>query len=479
MASHLPGAEELERAEAALAERDSVRVRLVLGPAFEPNSCEAVVLSIAERPGGTCSTDPRTDASLEGQSRFASIVEWYVPDNVEYRGAGDYWASRWAKDPIAKARLVWVGHHGFRESCREIEAALEAEARLMRPRGDEHSDRPTAGRGKGTASRADGTLAVSRLVAATAEAEALFERLSAEVFGQDLALRHLADMVTRHRYRKARRPGVALLVGPTGTGKTRTAEKLAESLEKQYPREGWHYTRIDGGTLLEAHAIARLTGAPPGYVGFESAQSLADILAAHPKTVVLVDEIEKATQNIYPILLSVLDEGRLVRTHSPDRAVDATACVFLATTNRAADELVAALERSDAWTDAGARSNLCRQALLSAGLQREFIGRLQAVLPFRPLDPVLRARIAEHTIRRIAGDYGVSVADVAPSVVQAVLAETNDTRFGARPDEHVVDDLLSDAFLAVVPDPKRRHDVVGPPFVCRAVGAVPDHFEEA
>lgn len=390
-------------------------------------------------------------------------IEWYVPGNIRYHGNTVAWKERMVAPLIAGGRLFWRGENGLAASAQALVTELHAEARVYIPRGC-----PDFINMRDNTSKREGTdIMPTRISQAHGDVEALFGHLSTAVLGQDQVLRPLAELVTRHRYRGVkRRPAVACLVGPTGVGKTRAAEALAEALAKLHPRESWFYARIDCGSLAEPHSVSRLNGAPPGYVGHNSSQSLADVVAAHPRTIVLLDEIEKATPAIYPILLAILDQGRISRADSLESAVDATACVILWTSNLGAESLVRNLDMAKAWDDRAARLATTRQALSGSGLKPELVGRVQQAFPFRPLDDALRARIVRDAITRLGSDYGVNVAEVEDAVVAAVLAETFDSRWGARPDENAAIDLLADAFLAVEEGDGPVAVLAGPPIHC-------------
>lgn len=385
-------------------------------------------------------------------------VEWYLPGDIHYFGATKEWLEIMAAPLLLGGRLFWRGTDGLRESAASLEAELVAEETVALQRLSV----------RWFPKREGGAVPMkNRISAARADSDALFERLRTNVLGQDSVLRPLCDLVTRHRYRATkRRPVVACLVGPTGVGKTAAAEQLAESLAQLHARESWHFARIDCGSMTEPHTVSRLVGAPSGYVGHGTTRALSDVVAAQPRTIVLLDEIEKATPAIYPVLLSILDQGRIPRMDSPDAAVDATQCVILWTSNIAAESLVKALDLAKAWDDPVARLTIVRQAMAVGGLRPELIGRVQQALPFRPLSDELRAQIAHKAIVRLGADFGVTVESVDTEVVAAVLDRTLDARWGARPDENSALELLGDVFLEVDEGAAPVAVVAGPPIQC-------------
>lgn len=158
----------------------------------------------------------------------------------------------------------------------------------------------------------------------------LNETLHKRVIGQDEAVDAVSDAVIRSRagLQDPNRPlGSFLFLGPTGVGKTELAKALAEDL---FDSED-HMVRIDMSEYMEKHAVSRLVGAPPGYVGYEEGGQLTEAVRRNPYTIVLLDEIEKAHPDVFNILLQVLDDGRL--TDSKGRVVDFKNTVLIMTSN--------------------------------------------------------------------------------------------------------------------------------------------------
>lgn len=301
----------------------------------------------------------------------------------------------------------------------------------------------------------------------------LLEELQTHVRGQQHSLRTLAHRVARHVARRhPRRPATFLAVGPTGCGKTKTAESLGVALQAVAPEgNDYGYLRLDMTEYQERHRISQLLGAPQGYVGYGDGAQLADALAANPKTIVLFDEIEKAHPDIFLTLINAMDAGRL---STPSRAtrgrvIDCRQAMFLFTSNLDAADILLDLEQRAGFGDAQLVNQVCRRRLRAAGLKPELIARIGAFLVFQPLTASFRAEIVTQAIARLAGEYGLRVGRIEPSVVEAVLDSTALDGFGVRPDEYAIDDLLGAVFAQAARGAATHEEylVEGPPFGCR------------
>src|SRR5436190_1705856 len=230
----------------------------------------------------------------------------------------------------------------------------------------------------------------------------LEESLQRVVFGQDEAVRLVAQAIKRSRAGLAQpeRPaGCFLFTGPTGVGKTELAKQLAMQL-------GNEFVRFDMSEYMEKHAVARLIGAPPGYVGFEQGGLLVDAVRTHPYSVVLLDEIEKAHPDIYNVLLQVMDHATL--TDNSGRKADFRQVVVIMTSNAGSRELSNA---SIGFSEAGASERVL-DARQKAAQQRsrgaiekvfspEFRNRLDAIVSFDPLTPAVMETIVEKFILQL------------------------------------------------------------------------------
>jgi ATP-dependent Clp protease ATP-binding subunit ClpC len=269
----------------------------------------------------------------------------------------------------------------------------------------------------------------------------LEELLAARIVGHGKALARIAAVLRRNAsgIRSKRPIGSFLLLGPTGVGKTETAKAVAECLFGA----GSAMTRLDLSEYAESHAIARLVGAPPGYVGYEAGGQLTEAVRKRPYQVVLLDEIEKAHRDVLEAFLQVLDEGQL--TDGRGRTVDFTNTVILLTSNLGADAM-RARERG-ARIGFGGRA-ASREAEVTAR-EDELVGAARAALPpelYNRLDEVLafapltRDDVAE-VARRMLAALGVELEaargvrlDVADAAVYALLDQGGyDAELGARP----------------------------------------------
>ena len=230
----------------------------------------------------------------------------------------------------------------------------------------------------------------------------LEESLERVVFGQKEAVHLVAQAIKRSRAglgQPDRPAGCFLFTGPTGVGKTELAKQLALQL-------GNEFIRFDMSEYMEKHAVARLIGAPPGYVGFEQGGLLVDAVRTHPYSVVLLDEIEKAHPDIYNILLQVMDHATL--TDNTGRKADFRNVVLILTSNAGSREMSA---KSIGFADSGdanattTHADGRRPAKSKAAIERvfspEFRNRLDAIVTFRRLTPEVMETIVEKFILQL------------------------------------------------------------------------------
>jgi ATP-dependent Clp protease ATP-binding subunit ClpB len=252
----------------------------------------------------------------------------------------------------------------------------------------------------------------------------LEERIAARVVGQGQAVTAVSEAVRRARagLGEENRPvGSFLFVGPTGVGKTELAKSLADTLFNDEHK----MVRVDMSEYMEKHSVARLIGAPPGYVGYDEGGFLTEAIRRQPYSVVLLDEIEKAHPDVFNILLQILDDGRL--TDGQGRTVDFTNAIIIMTSNlgTSAHEEVAGFE---------AMERRVLDAIRSA-FKPEFLNRLDDIVVFHPLgDDELRriTRLQIDLLARRLEARGLKL-EVAPEVIDALAREGFDPVYGARP----------------------------------------------
>src|SRR5690606_14712885 len=227
--------------------------------------------------------------------------------------------------------------------------------------------------------------------------------------------------------------GSFIFLGPTGVGKTETARALAEFLFDDEEA----MVRIDMSEYMEKHAVARLIGAPPGYVGYEEGGQLTERVRRRPYAVVLFDEIEKAHPDVFNVLLQILDDGRL--TDAQGRTVDFRNTVIIMTSNLGSAFI---LDRSSTapWVEIEAH---VRGELLQH-FRPEFLNRVDDIIVFRPLGSEELGRIVEIQLRRIEGllqerRIGLRVTDAAK---RRIGEEGFDPVFGARPLKRAIQRLV-------------------------------------
>jgi ATP-dependent Clp protease ATP-binding subunit ClpB len=223
----------------------------------------------------------------------------------------------------------------------------------------------------------------------------LAERIHERVIGQDEAVRAVADSIVRSRAGLSdpdRPAGSFLFLGPTGVGKTELAKALAQEL---FNDEG-ALIRIDMSEYMEKHAVARLIGAPPGYVGYEEGGQLTEAVRRKPYSVILLDEIEKAHRDVFNTLLQVLDDGRL--TDSQGRTVNFTNTVILMTSNIGSQEILAYGDESGAGYEAMKAEVM---GLLRNEFRPEFLNRLDEIVVFHGLRRDELRRIVDLQLDRL------------------------------------------------------------------------------
>jgi ATP-dependent Clp protease ATP-binding subunit ClpB len=266
----------------------------------------------------------------------------------------------------------------------------------------------------------------------------LEEHLGARVIGQEEAIVAVSNAVRRARagLQDPDRPvGSFIFLGPTGVGKTETARALAEFIFDDERA----MVRIDMSEYMEKHAVARLIGAPPGYVGYEEGGQLTEAVRRRPHAVVLFDEIEKAHPEVFNVLLQILDDGRL--TDAQGRTVDFRNVVILMTSNIGSQYI---LERGQAVGWAEVEKVVRNQ--LHAHFRPEFLNRVDDVVVFRPLGEEELRKIVDLQLARVVklvGDLGI-VLEVTDEAKGFLAREGYDPVFGARPLKRAIQRQIQD-----------------------------------
>jgi ATP-dependent Clp protease ATP-binding subunit ClpB len=273
-------------------------------------------------------------------------------------------------------------------------------------------------------------------------------RLRERVVGQEEAIETVANAIRRSRagLSDPNRPiGSFLFLGPTGVGKTETARALAEFLFD----DEHSMIRIDMSEYMEKHAVARLIGAPPGYVGYDEGGQLTEAVRRRPYSVILFDEIEKAHPDVFNILLQVLDDGRL--TDSKGRTVDFKNTVLIMTSNLGAHLLQSEnLESESAFEEA--REQVMQ--LLRQSFRPEFLNRIDDVVIFRPLNEeqlvhIVDLRLAD--LRKLLEPRKITL-ELTSNARHQLLLTGYDRQYGARPMKRAIQHLIQDPLAIKILD---------------------------
>jgi ATP-dependent Clp protease ATP-binding subunit ClpB len=266
------------------------------------------------------------------------------------------------------------------------------------------------------------------------------ERLHLRVVGQDQAVEAISNAVRRSRsgLGDANRPiGSFLFLGPTGVGKTELCKALAEVMFDDEAA----MVRIDMSEFMERHTVSRLVGAPPGYVGYEEGGQLTEAVRRRPYSVVLLDEIEKAHNDVFNMLLQVLDDGRL--TDGQNRTVDFTNTIIVMTSNVGSQMIQRVADEGGGIDE--------MQAAVAESLKNkflpEFLNRIDETILFEPLKREQIHKIVSLQLKRLEkqlaeAHFKLSVSDRA---VNAIASEGYDPVYGARPLKRVIQRRLQNA----------------------------------
>ena len=279
------------------------------------------------------------------------------------------------------------------------------------------------------------------------------ERLRQRVVGQDVALERVANAIRRSRagLSDPKRPiGSFIFLGPTGVGKTELARALAEFLFD----DERSMIRIDMSEYMEKHAVSRLIGAPPGYVGYEEGGQLTEQVRRRPYAVVLFDEIEKAHPDVFNVLLQIMDDGRL--TDGKGRTVDFKNTVIIMTSNIGSAFLqTEGLGSEEKFEDAS------KQVMnaLHGHFKPEFLNRVDDIIVFRPLGKEQLVKIIElrlEDLRRLLAERKISL-ELSDNAKELLFNEGFDPNFGARPLKRAIQKLVQDPLALKILDGEVLH----------------------
>jgi ATP-dependent Clp protease ATP-binding subunit ClpB len=278
-------------------------------------------------------------------------------------------------------------------------------------------------------------------------------RLRERVIGQDEALRIVANAIRRSRagLSDPNKPiGSFIFLGPTGVGKTETARALAEFLFDDEQA----MVRIDMSEYMEKHAVARLIGAPPGYVGYDEGGQLTEAVRRRPYSVVLFDEIEKAHPDVFNVLLQVLDDGRL--TDSKGRTVDFKNTALIMTSNLGSQFLSGESLTTEAAFD---RAREQVMDVLRQSFRPEFLNRIDDIVIFRPLGEEQLSHIIDLRLRdleRLLVARGITIELTGEAKHQLMLTGY-DRAYGARPLKRAIQRLIQDPLAIKILDGEILH----------------------
>src|SRR6202035_4491765 len=266
------------------------------------------------------------------------------------------------------------------------------------------------------------------------------ERLRQRVVGQDAAIERVANAIRRSRagLSDPKKPiGSFIFLGPTGVGKTELARAVAEFLFD----DEHAMVRIDMSEYMEKHAVSRLIGAPPGYIGYDEGGQLTEAVRRRPYSTILFDEIEKAHPDVFNILLQILDDGRL--TDSRGRTVDFKNTVIIMTSNIGASYLQAeGVSSPEAFAEA---SDHVLEALRQQ-LRPEFLNRVDDIIVFKPLGEEQLTHIIElrlDDLRKLLADRKITIELTQPAK-ELLFLEGYDRAYGARPLKRAIQRLVQD-----------------------------------
>jgi ATP-dependent Clp protease ATP-binding subunit ClpB len=377
-------------------------------------------------------------ATLQGATRIKEQIEAAKLELEAAQRGQDY------------ARMSEIQYGTLPELEKQLKAAQEVESKgftLLQ-------DKVTAEEIAQVVSRWTG-IPVSKMLEGEREKLLQMEaQLHTHVVGQDEAIKVVADAVRRSRAGLSdpdRPSGSFLFLGPTRVGKTELSKALADFLFDSADA----MVRIDMSEFMEKHSVARLIGAPPGYVGYEDSGTLTKAVRRKPYSVVLLDEIEKAHPDVFNILLQVLDEGHL--TDNYGRIIDFKNTVVIMTSNVGARDIMSGKTMGFHGADASQDFERMQERIkdeLNRVFNPEFLNRLDDIIVFHPLDREHISRIVTILLREVQRRLGDEVR-LTPAALDFLVEKGYDQNFGARPlrraiQRHIEDPLSEKILLGEI-----------------------------
>lgn len=280
----------------------------------------------------------------------------------------------------------------------------------------------------------------------------LEEELEKRIKGQNPAVRSVSKAIRRARsgMRDGNRPVSNLLFcGPTGVGKT----ELCKALASIYYGEEKNMIRIDMSEYMDRFSTSRLIGAPPGYVGYEEGGQLTEAVRKSPHSVVLLDELEKAHEDVLNLLLQVMDEGKL--TDGKGRTVSFRNNIFVMTSNIGSKQIVDAARSMDQEVDGNDLTNDVVKGALEEALKPELLNRIDEIIVFSPLPyerlKEITVNLISNTVKRVKEDQNISL-DVSDNIAEIVTREAlgSASIYGARPVRRAVQRYLEDTMAEAI-----------------------------